>query len=778
MRRALAWTFGAPLALTAALAAIVLLEPGWLVNTRTVSWAVKRFGGDYRPSWSSFSFSLRSPSLIDKEISVRTTDFCFEEKSGAARGCFEKIDLALAFRLSIEEKVSLTRLSRLVVLERSLRIDETKSSPRAAPGGRSARKAPAPLELASLVPRAARALKIDALDVELPDVLVIQSATSTTRASAALYYRPEEALPLSARVDALLPGARRVKARLQVGSDFFATGRLTSLTARGTLSGPGPLRAALEARAAQRGPDAVAVDATVDASSGPLSARIVASGLHRSEEDDVSARGVVRQSTGPLRSVLLTPCRARFRRKDGLLSEVALDCDARATLAEFAVGFSSFPRALQGSVSARAEIQPGAAREFSGRLTVGLRPPPSRYKLAASISTKFTGRLADFPRGLDVGHNLLVALDGRFEDLARYLKDTPYSIPAPLNALSGPISISAHSDGNPLAGGQSLDYRATLELVGAPQKLDATITGVLAARDLFGPARAFEDKTAVTLDDVALSLPYLKIGPPPSLAVDKRIHIGSPPPESVDPPAALTSPSTGSAIAWSAEVKTARPIRLLSNLAEEPIPIALSLSVEPGKLAGTITIQKFAAKLFRQKAVIDHVTLTATAGVPDLALDGLILYPTSDATIRILLLGSTAKPQVTLESEPPLTQQEIVALLLYGKSPDALDYDQAASVGNAQSALGSGAFGLASLYLFASTPIDYVGYDSTTQTYSMKFRLPGGASLSVGSNTLEESQSVSVRKRLASHWVIETQARRSPVEGNVVETILEWFERY
>ncbi|MBI4376267.1 MAG: translocation/assembly module TamB domain-containing protein [Elusimicrobia bacterium] len=157
-------------------------------------------------------------------------------------------------------------------------------------------------------------------------------------------------------------------------------------------------------------------------------------------------------------------------------------------------------------------------------------------------------------------------------------------------------------------------------------------------------------------------------------------------------------------------------------------------------------------------------------------LDGKIVYQTADYRIDILLLGSTGKPRIELASDPPLERQEIIALLLFGREPSELDDDQAATVGNTDAALASQAFGLPMLFLLASTPVEYVGYNPETQSYSARLRLPGGASMELGSD-LEESNRLRLRKRLARHWVIETELRGEE-EGNAITTFIEWFNRY
>jgi hypothetical protein len=49
--------------------------------------------------------------------------------------------------------------------------------------------------------------------------------------------------------------------------------------------------------------------------------------------------------------------------------------------------------------------------------------------------------------------------------------------------------------------------------------------------------------------------------------------------------------------------------------------------------------------------------------------------------------------------------------------------------------------------------------------------------MSVGSSAAL-TENLTLRNRLGPHWAIETEAGRSDVQGNVVTTLLEWFNRY
>src|SRR5699024_4562992 len=146
-----------------------------------------------------------------------------------------------------------------------------------------------------------------------------------------------------------------------------------------------------------------------------------------------------------------------------------------------------------------------------------------------------------------------------------------------------------------------------------------------------------------------------------------------------------------------------------------------------------------------------HFDLTFSPENPYAGIDGLVRVQYTDYTIRMLVLGDTAKPIVKLVSDPPLNPEQITAVLFFGQAPDSLDPDQRESSGNIQSALANRAIGLASLYLLASTPIQSVGYNPTTGTFTAKVKLAQGTSLNLGADARQLDE-VSVRKRLGSRW--------------------------
>ena len=218
---------------------------------------------------------------------------------------------------------------------------------------------------------------------------------------------------------------------------------------------------------------------------------------------------------------------------------------------------------------------------------------------------------------------------------------------------------------------------------------------------------------------------------------------------------------------------------LFSNIAKDPVPVVLNLlaTYPPGAAGGTAAFRSFDVELFRRNATVEHLNVALSSGSAAAGLEGLVRYKTPSATISIQILGTLDKPRVELTSVPPLKREDIIALLIFGKSPDELDPEQTASVSNTQTALESRAFGLASLYLFGATPIEHVAYDPATKTTTVKLRLPGGANLTFGSD-FDQSRQVSVRKSLAPHWALQSEFTSQGEQTRAATTFLEWFNRY
>jgi len=353
---------------------------------------------------------------------------------------------------------------------------------------------------------------------------------------------------------------------------------------------------------------------------------------------------------------------------------------------------------------------------------------------------------------ISVPHSLVVDL----------LHGSSFAIFAPFHVLKGPIQLRVISE-------KSLnEWKVSLhtDLQSPHQKLNVDLSGILSEVNSTNPLLKLDLK----LKKVELQLPKIDPTNIPNLQWDSRIQR-----EGRAQPPKLSEVKS---LRFQMRIRTDDPLLLRTNLAVDAIPVILDYHITNQNRTGTVFTRPFTIQIFRRQALVKKLRLTSVSDSNLSEIDGLIEYKTSEATIDIHLTGQTSKPNIHFTSDPPLSQSEIISLILFGRT--SLGTGEAATVGNANAAFTSGAFGLASLYLFASTPIESIGYNPVTHTYSVRVRLPGGISAEYGSGLDEDSeQHLSFRKQLGSHFMLSTEWENfTDEQGQSVNTFLQWFMRF
>jgi hypothetical protein len=159
-------------------------------------------------------------------------------------------------------------------------------------------------------------------------------------------------------------------------------------------------------------------------------------------------------------------------------------------------------------------------------------------------------------------------------------------------------------------------------------------------------------------------------------------------------------------------------------------------------------------------------------------LSGSLEVDYTDYTIHANLYGTLDEPVIKFVSNPPLSDQDVISVLLFGRTSEDLDSGETQSVGNVRSAITNRGLGLASLYLLASTPVESVGYDPESGTFSAKFKLAAGTSLNVAESQ-KQLESLGIKQRVGKHWAITTQyGNPADPTDRSVSTVLEWSHRY
>lgn len=714
--------------------ALFLARPDLLLTSRTVGAALQHLGVGWSPRWSSFRFSAGSLGGRRHRYVLSATHFCADDRMGVFSGCFSELELSAVVFYSRRGPV-LERIERLVAVAERARLDLRRRKPK------SAR-----LEvLAGL-----RSTSVDALRVELPNVTVTSSNTIVSGALRAIL-TSQGRRPLSVSTDLLIrgpAGVRRLKIELTADTDLLKGGTPTYVDFVGLadLGSLGRARAALRVRRE--------------------ALRYVGSGSVE-----------VAVSTGPLRTLRLTACEGSAPRPPGAArpSGAVLSCRYTLVLAAPLAERLGGIKAATGGVALSAHID---GQEFEAVLKADVDPIVAWYELVGNLALRVGGR---FDRSLDdtvVSHELRASVKvPRFKDVVALLRETKYAVPAPVHVLDGPLSLALESRGDPRLERQAVHYAFSSDLAGPRQRLALRAAGDLTVVNARTPRRYFEHAGELILKEVALELPRLDIERAPKAFSDKRIKTGNV--DASPPPATAALGGRPLPLRSRLIVKTEKPLILFSNLAKDPVPAALDLilTYPPAEVAGRVSVQAFDVELFRRNATVDHLNVSLSSGSRVGALEGLVRYKAPAAMISILISGTTLKPRVEFASVPPMKREDIISLLIFGKSPDDLDIEQTASVGATETALESRAFGLASLYLFGTTPIEHVGYDSVTKTASVKFHLPGGGNLAIGSD-FDQNRELRLRKPLAPHWALQSELTDQGQEGKAATTFLEWFNRY
>lgn len=386
-------------------------------------------------------------------------------------------------------------------------------------------------------------------------------------------------------------------------------------------------------------------------------------------------------------------------------------------------------------------------------------------KLAASLEVFRTTQKWLFKPALD----LQVHVE-RFQDIKEILRTNRILIPAPISVLEGQVDLTAKS---PVAidettGQYSAKANLSTDLNSLRQQVnvDATLTAGLSA-----DFKTLDINVDARLHDIQLELPPLEpVKGLPRLTRDSRIQLKP----------VKVKKASDFKILLSFKVQTTKQaaIRLLYPLAHPFIPISVNYQQSGNNKKGSVTIEKFKVSYLRREVFVEslNINLTETPDF-DFPIDGLFHVNQTNYKVMIRVAGTIKKPYIELSSDPYLDRADIVSVLLFDRTRENLVGGDVETSGNAAAAMADRAVGLLGLWVFASTPIRSVSYNSITKEYTATVDLGGGVTAGVGTS-LDEYTSLEIRKRLSKRWVIATSWVTSEADENNSEVVLQWEKRY
>ena len=383
-----------------------------------------------------------------------------------------------------------------------------------------------------------------------------------------------------------------------------------------------------------------------------------------------------------------------------------------------------------------------------------------RAQNASFYEMSLNGNLKLFGSGDGIQYSLdkldLLININKFNNLVKELSTTPYAVPAPLNNLRGSTFLSLHLDKRlnfyniPVTGKLNLADNEHIKLT---SKIDINVQ---LAND-FSPKKIIGE---IIIENAKIHIPNIDpLFGIPTIAGSDRITRNI---EFKDP--------KDNKIEYDLSIRTTNKdsIKIYNQFFKPFLALSMNADATSDKTSFDLKVAD-GSKIQYLKRELEVKEIELDKKNEKTLIDAKFEYLASGYRIYLNIIGTVDSPKLLLSSFPSLPRDEIISLLLYNRRSNELASFDRASVGSTEDAISNRALGLFSIWAFASTPIDSVLYDPQTKTYSAVVSLPGGTSVSIGTDW-DRLNNLSFRKRLNSTWAVVTTFE--PTEEDSKETIM------
>ncbi len=733
----------------------VVIYPESVLNTRTLAWVNRQYFPEYKVEWNKINLDFSSSRLLDKSIRVVVEDACLEFEKNKI--CLEKLVVEGEVRLFSNPSFALKEL-QLTDKEIIFHLPDPKSTPTDASVSLNA--------IAQSI-----VFWLDFAKLQLPEIFSVKiTNTRLIRGDQPIEIRAEsnrqrifatvKMHPLVATVDLKREGMGAPKS-------FFA-GQMSLTTPEFKLNLN--TRFDLPEDWLLHGKFNVLLTLT----KVPKSLELLASPRVRFQADARVNRSALefnfRKATVLFRrhlsSLTLDVCQLRIP-LDELRQSVDVEC-------KNLVVNSSIQKLMQGSYRQIQDSPLGVVFNLKAQVpeTIDLSQDGRPLAHLQISGEDKQGELWDFSLDSDLK---LVARAGQidiepnalswnfaipnFTKVVKALERTALSVPAPFNTLKGSVRLESSALVQYKEGEYQIPAELNVNLDGAAaNKIKLQATGMY----LHNTNSRGVSHLNVDLLIARLFLHLPKVDPIrgiPRLVADRRItkKLQKPTPRPDEKKRRFT---------YQLRIKSLQPdaIRIYYYLFSPYLNLDLNASL--GRESGFYIqneSQNAQLNYLKRSITLQYLHLSDGHLLKDPPFRARFLYKASGYDIFLNVVGTLDKPELVLESQPTLSRENIISLLLYNRLATDITSFQKESVGGTEAAIADKTLGLLSIWAFASTPIESVSYDPAQEIYSAQIALPGGVRLNIGTDW-ERVNSLSFRKHLADTWVIVTSYL--PGEGN------------
>lgn len=374
-----------------------------------------------------------------------------------------------------------------------------------------------------------------------------------------------------------------------------------------------------------------------------------------------------------------------------------------------------------------------------------------------------------------------------FKKLVEILKSSAFAVPAPLNMMSGNLYFNA-SDVVDRADYTNINFKSKVRLARKPHPKKAMdvikvdIDGNVDLARSENPSLKTKVKAEVLIKDILLHAPdFDPLRGLPKFTSDSRVlpyALDQRTEKMMKPDDQLEKKPSSIIYDIIVKTKAKDSIKIKYQHFKPHVPLSISARItDKGMSYDVGTSKNWSVEYLERTVTIQAIDLKKSSLTKDYtSLDMNLLYRAAGYKIFINIIGSIEDPVLKLSSDPTLSREDIISVLLYNRTASDLTRFENESVGGAESAISDKAIGLIGMWAFASTPIESFAYDSKSQEYRAQIALPGGVKFDIGT-TWERVQDLSLRKRISDSWVFVTSFEPGTEErGGVGNVFLqrEW----
>lgn len=361
--------------------------------------------------------------------------------------------------------------------------------------------------------------------------------------------------------------------------------------------------------------------------------------------------------------------------------------------------------------------------------------------------------------------------------LKRLMKP-PYNVlPAPLNALEGDLLFKMKGERLPADSAQ-FNIETELDMKGKSQVLHLIVNSIVPINvktKVLGAVNVELD-----LKKVVLHLPELsRTKIPPQMLPDKRIKSKK---EIAEETRKKNKKKTGSKVDLRLQALGDKALALKTNLLDEILRLKFDLAIKNGEVEdGFLQALPLKTTFFKRPIQIQFMKINFSEPLEP-QLNAKVLFDLPEYKITLLLEGPISEPRQAFSSIPPLSLDDMYAVILFGRPLDDLEGDDKENAQNAGQILSKGILSLGVLYYLAGTPIESIGYDPDSKAVSAQVGLGTKSSLRVASED-GGINSAGVRRSLGNGWYIDSSvqqgnSRRPSSAGSDFGVMLERIISY